>query len=206
MTIKTFTHLYDTYDQAAAVVSKLEAAGVPHSDISLVGSNHDNRVATTPTTATGTTDPVVDTETKAGTGASVGTLLGGGAGLLAGIGALAIPGVGPLVAAGWLVATLTGAGAGAAAGGLLGSLTGAGVHEKDAHVYAEGVRRGGTLVTVRANDASTTKIESILADSGAVDVAARRTSYESNDWSKFDDTAAGYGTSEVEAERARHVV
>lgn len=205
MTIKTFTHLYDTYDQAAAVVTQLEAAGVPHSDISLVGSNHDNRVAATPATTTGTVDPVVDPETRAGTGASVGTLVGGGAGLLAGIGALAIPGVGPLVAAGWLIATLTGAGAGAAAGGLLGSLTGAGVHEKDAHVYAEGVRRGGTLVTVRANDAGAAKIEEILAGSGAVDVNTRRASYESNDWSSFDDKAAGYGTSEVEAERARYV-
>src|SRR6185437_13482826 len=99
-----------------------------------------------------------DTESKAasgaGTGATTGAVLGGGAGLLAGLGMLAIPGVGPVVAAGWLVATLAGAGAGAAvgaaAGGLVGSLTAAGVPEREAHVYAEGVRRGSSLVTVRA--------------------------------------------------------
>jgi hypothetical protein len=57
-----------------------------------------------------------DTHTGAGAkrGAVVGGVLGGGAGLLAGIGALAIPGVGPVVAAGWLIATLAGAGVGAA--------------------------------------------------------------------------------------------
>jgi len=202
MTTRTFTHLYDSYDEAARVVGALEAAGVPHADISIVGSNHDNRVPATTTTGS-VANPAADTTTGAGTGASLGTIVGGGAGLLAGIGALAIPGVGPLVAAGWLIATLTGAGAGAAAGGLLGSLTGAGVHENDAHVYAEGVRRGGTLVTVRADDTAASRIEPLLAGSGSVDIAARRASYQANDWSRFDDTAAGYGTTQVEAERQR---
>lgn len=97
-----------------------------------------------------------------GTGASLGTVLGGGAGLLAGIGSLAIPGVGPIVAAGWLIATLTGAGVGAAAGGLLGSLTGAGVDEADAKGYADHVGRGGTLVTVRASDEMAPQVDYIL--------------------------------------------
>ena len=61
-------------------------------------------------------------------------------------------GLGPIVAAGWLVAALTGAGVGAAAGGLLGALTGSGLSEEESHVYAEGVRRGGNLVTVRTDD------------------------------------------------------
>ena len=65
---------------------------------------------------------------------------------------LAIPGLGPVVAAGSLVSTLVGAGAGAAIGGLAGSLAEAGVDERDAHLYAEGVRRGGALVTVRTTD------------------------------------------------------
>jgi hypothetical protein len=94
-----------------------------------------------------TTSPQIDSSvTGAETGAGVGTAVGGAAGLLAGLGLLAIPGVGPVVAAGWLVATAVGAVAGAATGGLIGGLTGAGVSEDDAHVYAEGVRRGGSLV------------------------------------------------------------
>ena len=34
----------------------------------------------------------------------------------------------------------------------IGGLTESGVPENDAHVYAEGVRRGGTLVTARVDD------------------------------------------------------
>ena len=155
MATQTLTHLYDTYEAAVRVVGELEAAGVPQADISIIASHRDERY---PTTGSATPDGVAHAGTGVGTGASVGTLLGGGAGVLAGIGALAIPGVGPIVAAGWLVATLTGAGAGAAAGGLLGSLTGAGVHHDDAHVYAEGVRRGGSLVTVRADETDVARV------------------------------------------------
>jgi hypothetical protein len=55
---------------------------------------------------------------------------------------MAIPGVGPVVAAGWLVATLTGVAAGGAAGGVIGALTQSGVSKEDAEIYAEGLRRG----------------------------------------------------------------
>lgn len=151
--MRLIAHSYDTYDHAVQAVNALEAAGVPHDDISLVSGDKDRTVATT---------VAGDTHTGAGTGATVGTVLGGGAGLLAGLGALAIPGVGPVVAAGWLIATLTGAGIGAAAGGLLGTLTGAGVEEADAKSYAEHVGRGGTLVTVRASDEMASDVESIL--------------------------------------------
>ena len=54
-----------------------------------------------------------------------------------------------MVAAGWLVATAAGAAAGGLTGGIIGALTQAGVSDEDAQVYAEGVRRGGTLVTAR---------------------------------------------------------
>ena len=154
--MRMIAHRYDTYDQGTHAVAALEAAGVPHEDISIVSGSQSTTGATTlatdgSTAATGT-----------GTGATLGTVLGGGAGLLAGIGALAIPGVGPVIAAGWLIATLTGAGVGAAAGGLLGSLTGAGVDEADAQGYADHVSQGGTLVTVRASDTMAAQVEHIL--------------------------------------------
>jgi hypothetical protein len=118
-------------------------------------------------------------------------VLGGGAGLLAGIGALAIPGLGPVVAAGWLVAALTGAGAGAATGGLLGALTTAGVDEADAHVYAEGVRRGGNLVTVRTDETRAAQAESILARHGPVDTARRGADYRAGGWTGYRDDDGG---------------
>ena len=180
MAQRTITRMYDTYTEAQAVVSALEAGGVPHSEISLV-ANADAKGRSAVTDGT-----VAETHagTGTGTGATLGTLLGGGAGLLAGIGTLAIPGVGPVIAAGWLVATLTGAGIGAASGGLLGALTGAGVSNDEANVYAEGVKRGGSLVTVRADEAEAPRIEALLAQHATPDWQQRRTSY-GNDWSEF---------------------
>lgn len=189
MPTQTITALYDDYDDASKAVAKLEAAGIPHADISLV-ANNDTRTGASADASR--SDTAEHAETGAGTGATLGTVLGGGAGLLAGLGLLAIPGVGPVVAAGWLVATLTGAGIGAAAGGLAGSLTGAGLSEADAHTYAEGVRRGGTLLTVRADDAHAVRVMDILEEHGSVDIDERQKSWSQDGW-----TAPSAGTTTV---------
>ena len=186
------TRMFDSYNEASKAVTELESTGIAHSDISIVANNADNQMTTTTGTDTlSATDPDAPA-TGAGTGATVGTLVGGGAGLLAGLGMLAIPGVGPVIAAGWLVATLSGAGVGAAAGGLLGGLVGAGVPEEDAHVYAEGVRRGGTLVTVRAPEGQAAQAETVLAKYATVDASSRGDEYRQSGWSKFDETAPAY--------------
>ena len=202
MATRTITHLYDTYDEAARAVNALEGAGIAHADISIVGHDAETSTASSTATSAGTgTEHAAGN--GAGAGATLGTVVGGGAGLLAGIGALAIPGVGPLVAAGWLIATLTGAGAGAAAGGLLGSLTGAGVSETDAHVYAEGVRRGGTLVSVRASEADADRVTEILGATNRVDIGTRADSYRATGWSAYDPAAPQLTAAELEAERVR---
>ena len=174
MNDQTYARLYDTYAAAKSAVNALEAAGFSDNQISIVSSQHE-----------GDSHSTTAVETAAGTGASIGTIVGGGAGLLAGLGALAIPGVGPVVAAGWLVAALTGTGAGAAAGGLLGSLTHAGVAENDAHVYAEGVKRGGTLVTVRADANRIARAKDIMNAHGPVDHAARASEYRAGGWTGY---------------------
>jgi hypothetical protein len=181
--MRTIARLYDSYADASYVVDELEASGIDHSNISLVSNAeaHGRHATTTTRSTTGGGTSVVDpadpddSDSGAGTkrGAVAGTLVGGGAGLLAGIGALAIPGVGPLVAAGWLVATLAGAAAGAAGGGLIGALTGAGVSHEEANAYNEGVKRGGTLVTVRVEDADVSRIESIMQQRSPVDWRTR---------------------------------
>jgi len=120
----------------------------------------------------------MQTTEAAGTGAVGGGILGGLAGLLVGLGALTIPGIGPVLAAGPLAAalgtTLAGAGIGAAAGGLVGALVGIGVPEEEAEYYAEGVRRGGVLVSVHASDATADDATSALRSSGALDVETER--------------------------------
>jgi hypothetical protein len=200
----TITRLYSDYTTASRAVNALEAAGVPAKDISLVASNADNwyahpgharadKVVTSPRTDSSVTG------TEAGAG--VGTAVGGAAGLLAGLGILAIPGVGPVVAAGWLVATAVGAVAGAATGGLIGGLTGAGVSEDDAHVYAEGVRRGGSLVTARVPDADKLRLEAILDHEGSIDVHARGEAYRSAGWKTFDEKLPPYTPDQIKQDR-----
>jgi len=174
MNDQTYSRLYDTYAAATSAVHALEAAGFSNDHISVVSSQAESVVHSETSEGSG-----------AGAGASIGTIVGGGAGLLAGLGALAIPGVGPVVAAGWLVAALTGAGAGAAAGGLLGSLTSAGVSEDDAHVYAEGVKRGGTLVSVRCDSSRMARAKEIMNSHGPVDDAARASEYRAAGWTGY---------------------
>ncbi len=109
---------------------------------------------------------------------------------------MAIPGLGPVIAAGWLVSTALGAVAGAAfggaTGGIIGGLTGSGIHEQDAHVLAEAVRRGGSVVSVRSDASRQDAIAAIFAGSNQVDLAERRRHYEDEGWRFFDPDAAPY--------------
>jgi hypothetical protein len=197
--MKTVTGLFDNYDDAAEAVGELEATGIPHSDISIVANNSDDWY-------NGSRSEAAE---DAGAGAGIGAVVGGAGGLLTGLGIMAIPGVGPVVAAGWLAATATGivagAVAGGAVGGLVGSLTESGVPEGDAHVYAEGVRRGGTLVSAKVDDDLVADAEQILGQSRSVDLAERRSSYEADGWTGFNANAGEYVPDEVDRESARAV-
>jgi len=196
----TISRLYDRYADAERAVTALETAGIPHSDISIVANNSDDWYNSGKKDRD--RDGVDDRAESAGKGAGIGAGLGGAAGLLAGLGLLAIPGLGPVVAAGWLAATAVGAAAGAATGGIIGALTEAGVSEEDAHTYAEGVRRGGTLVTARVPDSQSdrAKFETIL-DQSSVNLRDRRAVWEKTGWQRFDPRSEPYGVEEVRRER-----
>jgi uncharacterized membrane protein len=185
---RTVTHLFDDYTQAMRAVAALEEVGFSSSEISLVSRyRNDGKLADE---ASGTTK-----------GATVGALAGGGTGLLAALGMIAIPGIGPLVAAGVFATTLVGLAGGTLVGGLVGALTDYGVNEKDAHVYSEGVRRGGTLVTVRADDTRAAQAERILNEQRPVDIGARRKHYADAGWSAYDPKAPGYTAEQIRKER-----
>jgi hypothetical protein len=113
----TISRLYDNHSDAQRAVQRLESAGVPHSDISIVANNSDSWF-NTDKKVDRDRDGVDDRAEGAGKGAGIGAGVGGAAGLMAGLGLLAIPGLGPVVAAGWLAATAVGAAAGAATGAL----------------------------------------------------------------------------------------
>ncbi len=204
----TRTRLFDNYADATAAVSALESAGVPSRDISIMSRGTDTAgLGEYRYDADG--NPASDAAEGAATGAATGAAIGGVGGLLTGLGLLAIPGFGPLAAAGWLGATLAGAGLGAAAGGvtggLLGALTDAGHSEEEAHVYSEGVRRGGTLVSVRTDDSRATDVDAVLNQNRGVDAAARGAAYRNEGWDRYDPEAAPYTDDQIAQERSRYL-
>jgi len=193
---KQVVGLFDNMQDAQGAVQALRDAGFTADNISVVANNASGDATSYETSGDGGTRAAED----AGFGMASGAVMGGLGGLLVGLGALAIPGVGPVIAAGSLATALgttaVGAGLGAAAGGLVGALVGAGIPEEDAHVYAEGVRRGGALVTVTADaDEDADRAADILDSYNVVDIDERSGSYREAGWSRFDENAGPYSSS-----------
>ncbi|RVT98709.1 hypothetical protein EOD42_00940 [Rhodovarius crocodyli] len=170
MPVETVTRLFDRPEDASAAYRQLQAAGFPESEISIAMADPDGRLHKLNQKHSGE---------EVSEGATTGDLIMGGLGIAA-LGALAIPGIGPIIAGGALLA----AGATAATGGMLGTLIGFGVSESDSHVYAEGVRQGGSLLTVRSERAA--EAQAILDSNAPVDLAARERDYRATGWTRFD--------------------
>jgi hypothetical protein len=162
----TVTSVYETYQDAIATVRELQAANVPDEEISVISNQPGGQDSET-------TDRIDNNmaETGAASGAAVGGMVGGATGLLAALGTFAIPGIGPVIGAGWLLATAVGTAVGASAGGVLGALIGAGVSKDQAHIYVEGLRQGGTLVSARVSDDQTEEVRAIMARRKAIETA-----------------------------------
>jgi hypothetical protein len=90
------------------------------------------------------------------------------------------------------------------AGGLIGVLTDLGVSEEDAQYYAESVRRGGALVTLRADETRAERAADIMRQHGAVDIERRVETWRQSGWSGFDATAKPYTRDDVERDRAMY--
>jgi uncharacterized protein (TIGR02271 family) len=193
---KTIVGLFDTFADARGAVQALANKGFARDNISLAANDATGEYAKS-TTSSGDWSGTA-------TGATTGAAVGGIGGLLLGLGALAIPGIGPIIAAGPLVAALTGAGIGAMAGGMIGALTDVGVPEEEAGYYAEGVRRGGTLVTINAEDHMADQAIEILAAHNAVDVEQRASAWKQSGWTGYSPQAAPYTSEEITRERERY--
>ncbi|WP_026789731.1 hypothetical protein [Pleomorphomonas oryzae] len=175
--MSTHTRLYDSWSDAMAVVDRLRAARISNDDISVISpESEDNDIS--------------DGAEATAAGSGIGAVLGGGAGALAGVGLLAIPGLGPIVATGWFVSTLAGLAAGAVAGGVAGgivdALTSSGLSSEEAEVYAEAIRRGGTMVTVRAEDSQDALVARLLDETPPVNIAERERVYRESGWTGYE--------------------
>jgi uncharacterized protein (TIGR02271 family) len=196
--------LFDSFDEAERAVRDIADSGVRREDISIVANDAEGNFKNYRTTEGGT-----QAEEGAATGAVGGGVIGGVLGLLAGVGALAIPGIGPVIAAGPLAAaigsagagTLIGAAGGAATGGLVGGLIGLGIPDEDAHVYAEGIRRGGALVSVNTSDDRVDMIAGIMQRHGVVDIDERASEWRGSGWDRFDERGQPYTSDEINSFR-----
>lgn len=166
--MRTLSRLYPNRRTAQLVVVDLMAAGLPEDDIGIISGSEKTPMENADTENVGDViDRDRDGRDDRADATGKGTVIGGAAGLLAGLSAIMIPGIGPVVAAGWVGTALAGAIAGTAVGGAVGALTEAGVSDNDAAGFAEGVRRGGTLLTVRVQDEDSKVYDEIL-DAGGI--------------------------------------
>jgi uncharacterized protein (TIGR02271 family) len=176
---KTVIGLMDNIGEAQNVVKDLVASGIDRDDIGFMA----NQKSTVPDSAHLNESEGSRAASGALAGAGTGAAIGGVAGLALALAPLAIPGIGPIVAAGPIAAALTGAGLGAVTGGLIGGLARLGVPEEEAHYYAEGVRRGGILITVAADDDGEAETAvAIFERHGAVDIDERATEWKKQGW------------------------
>jgi uncharacterized protein (TIGR02271 family) len=185
---KTVIGLFDNRAEAQSVVQELLGENFRREDISVMSKKlegQDRQGEHVEYVEEDGDEQIKDMAKGAGTGAAIGGL----AGLLLSLTALAIPGVGPVVAAGPLAAIIAGAGIGATAGGLISGLTRLGVPEEDANYYAEGVRRGGTLVSVDASDDMAERAVAIMKRHGAVEIDKRAAQWRDEGWNGFDANA-----------------
>lgn len=192
--MRTIVGLFRNASDADLAVNALRDAGFTNTDISVLA--RDQAVSGYYDTGTYHSSEDVGAAEGAGVGAAGGAVVGGITGLLMGLGALAIPGIGPAIAAGTLATALGSAAAGTAVGAVTGAVTGGivaalvdmGVPEEDANFYAEGVKRGGVLVTVQADNTQASTVETIMNRFNAVEVDRHRETWRSGGWSRFDDT------------------
>jgi len=189
---KTVVALFDQFDTARSAVEALVDAGFNRGDISLVANDANGKYA----------EYVNDDDVSAGEGAGFGAVVGA----LVGLGVALIPGVGPVLAAGPLAAALMagiGAASGAVTGGVVAGLVDFGIPEEHAETYAEGVRRGGTLVSVHVEQNEwADRAQSVLNRYNPVDINERTGEWRSSGWTGYDASAAPYVDRGVNSARA----
>ena len=194
----TLVGLFDDRDAAQGAVSDLISAGISRDKISVVANDGSG----------GTTTQSVDESGNlaaagAGSGATSGAVVGGVAGLLIGLGFTVLPIAGILLA-GPIAGLIAGAASGAVTGGVVGGLIGLGIPKEHAELYAEGIRRGGTLVTVQTESSDEDRIRDILDRDGAADIEERGAAYKSSGYTGYDEKAKPYSDAEIADERTRY--
>jgi hypothetical protein len=99
---------------------------------------------------------------------------------------MSLPAIGPVHITGPMSSSL---GISSADLPLISTLTDEGVPMEDANAFAEGVRRGGTLVMVTSAEMLVDPAKEILSRHNPVDIHQAAQRWRQGGWSRFDDTA-----------------
>lgn len=172
--------MYDDIVVARQIVEDLVNADFERSSISFITNDAHNQYSHYLDENYTPREDAVTAVEGAGFGAVIGTLTG----VLVGVAALVVPGIGLAIVAGPIVGGLTGALAGALTGGIVGALVKSGVPEDVAPYYAEGIRRGGTLISIETSD--TLQAEDIMNRNGSVNIHERINQWRGDGWTGFD--------------------
>lgn len=197
----TVAGLFKDIADAQVLMDELLRAGYPRDTINIIT----NAQTAGPPPAGGTPlgEDEISEDKSAGTAARAvaGGVIGGTAGVLAAAATLAVPGIGLALALGPAMTILGGAVAGAVGGGVIGALTRVGIPEEHAQIYAEGVRRGLTLVTVTGNDAQAARAAQLMRAHNVMDVDERAGEWRKRGWTGFDVQAPPLTPPELARER-----
>jgi uncharacterized membrane protein len=191
----TVVGLFDSEDNARLAIQDLMKEGYPQQEMSLISSDPEGEYRRYKVDEEGN-----QAGEGAVAGAAGGAVAGGLFGLLVGTGALAFPAIG-LVAAGPIAGLLGGAGIGAISGGIVGALVGWGIPEEHAHAYAEAVRRGSVLLTLKAEDDRVDRAEEIMSRHHAVDIEERAAHFRDGGFERFDGGSRPLSKEETQRER-----
>ncbi len=199
--MRSVVALFDRFEDAQQAVRNLRDSGYEQTAINMIARDasgeYSRSLGDMERSETGE-----QAGSGAAAGAGVGAVLGGLGGLLVGLGALAIPGIGPVIAAGPIITTLAGAGVGAAAGGIIGALVDLGIPDEHAQYYAEGVRRGGTLVVVHTADDRAESARQILNRFHPVDLETRVATWQAGQWTGFSESGEPMSAEQMEFNRS----
>jgi uncharacterized protein (TIGR02271 family) len=160
---KTVVALYDDVSDAQTVSRELSAAGFTDNEVV------DSSAISSDRSVSGGAD-VSDSSLAAGTPGVVGTPLG----------AAPETGTTSTTTSSW------------GSGGILNRLRSAGVPEDDSHMYAEGVRRGGSLVIARLADDNVDRGLEIMSNYRPVDIDERGSQWRTEGWTRYDESAGPY--------------
>ena len=196
---KTIVGLFDEFEEARATVRGLTDAGISRDNISVaanrrgVGYSERDELYTVDRAR-----EIRDEKGDTGVSTPMAIIPMGGL-LVGGMGSMSVPGIGAVLGAGPLIAAL--AGAGAQSGGLIEALVEAGVPDKHARYYAEGVRRGGTLITVTAAEHLAQKALDVFHTHGAVDIDRRAEHFHNTGYTGYNPEAPAYEDDDIAVER-----